>query len=441
MKRKKSGRKDGKKAGKEVKQKAIPAQPAAEPSFSPRWALAIGLVLAFVGANLQLLTHIQAARWFGLGLLVVGMAMAVYFAMRMEKTRGEMEAEDVKSEAKARRKVREWRRKDLAAKFMRRVTLNGRLLPWFPAVGIAAIVIDLTWNLAIAHSLVFLSQDWTMWMLGIVFIVYNFVPATYGRERDFALIFVTVYAITMVLPMGLYRLVSGTTDLPGGFVFALLGSPTSFFVNLTGAVSSAHGAAISFRMFNGDTGELYISTGCAGLDSLFLFISGFVAFLLVENVRLDRRISVALVAGIATAYLANILRMTIIVLMGVHYGTAAMLATHENAGTLIFLGWIAVFWFAMYHFVIRREKSQDGDGDAEGGKAGKAKTKGTGDAGSDDGLFCEECGVEIDPGDVPDKCPKCGNRFEKGLFCEECGTKVDPDDVPGKCPKCGNKFD
>lgn len=439
MKGKKS-RGKGKKEARKTGQTSSEPRPAPVGNLSPRWALALGLILAFIGANLQLLTHIQPARWVGLCLLVAGMAIAVYFAMLMERSRDKEgkvgEAEDAE-EAKAKQKVREWRRKDLASRFMRWITFNGRLLPWFPVVGIAAIAIDLTWNLAIARSTVFLSQDWTMWMLGLVLVIYNFVPARYGRERDFALIFVAIYAITMVLPMGIYRVVTGTMDLPGGFVFALLGNPTSIFVNLTGADSYAHGAAITFKMFNGDTGELYISTGCAGLDSLFLFISGFVAFLMVENVRLDRRISIALVAGIATAYLANILRMTIIVLMGIHYGTQAMLATHENAGTLIFLGWIAVFWFVMYQFVMKREEPAP----SEGKKKGKTKKAGRGDEDKDDGLFCEGCGLEVDASDIPDKCPKCGEPFEKGLFCKGCGEKVDPDDVPEKCPECGNPFD
>jgi len=224
----------------------------------------------------------------------------------------------------------------------------------------------------------------------------------------------------MVLPMGLYRLYTGTVDLPEGFVYYLLGTPTSALVNLTGAYSYAHGITITFQMTNGQMESLGISTGCAGLDSLFLFISGFLAFVLVENQKLDRRLSAALVLGVLTAYFANLLRMTIIIEAGIYYGRDAMLAVHENAGTLIFLGWIALFWFLMYRFVL---------------KPGKAAPSAASET-----LNCEKCGKEIDPEDIPEKCPSCGQEFDTGLYCDRCGEQIDPEKVPDKCPSCGNDF-
>ena len=265
-----------------------------------------------------------------------------------------------------------------------------------------------------------------MWALGAVLLVYNFVPAGYGRERDFSLILIVLYSVTMVLPMGLYRLATGTIDLPGGFVYWMLGVPVAALVRLTGAWASAHGIFIDYQMTTGQVGSLGISTGCAGLDSLFLFVSGFIAFMLVENPRLDRRIGAALVVGILTAYVANLLRMVIIVEAGVYYGHDAMMAVHENAGTLIFLGWIAVFWYLMYRFVLRRP-----------GATGNA---GTASAVGDEGLNCSSCGAAVDPASIPEKCPGCGQEFDPGIYCEKCGAEVDPADIPEKCPSCGNPF-
>jgi archaeosortase C (PEF-CTERM variant) len=367
--------------------------------------------MAFVGVNLQLLTHIPAARWFGMGLIIIGMAKAVYWVRFIERS------------ARKRKVVR---RRDLADRFMHLLTLKGRLRPWLPIIGIVAILIDLGWNLGIARSTEFLSQDWAMWALGLVLLAYNFVPSAYGKERDFSLILVFFYSITMVLPMGLYRLATGTIDLPGGFVYWMLGVPVAALVRLTGAWASAHGIFIDYQMSTGQFGSLGISTGCAGLDSLFLFISGFVAFMLVENARLDRRIAAALVLGILTAYFANLLRMVIIVQAGVYWGHSAMMAVHENAGTLIFLGWIAVFWYLMYRFVLRRPAAAS---DIVEGKEG-----------SGDGLSCAGCGAPVDPGNIPEKCPACGQPFDPGTYCEKCGREVDPEDLPEKCPSCGNPF-
>jgi archaeosortase C (PEF-CTERM variant) len=385
-----------------------PSAPTGPLGVSYRWWLAICLILAFIGVNLQLLTHIQDVRYVGLVLICLGLAGAILITRFIE----------IQPAAK---KVAKEKRKDLAWRLLHWITYHGKLKPWLPILGIIAIVIDLVWNLGIAKSEEFLSQDWTMWALGGVLLVYNFVPRQYGKERDFALIFVTLFAITMVLPMGLYRVLTHTTDLPEWFVEYLLAKPTSILVNLTGAHSYVSGITISFDLLHGGVSGLVISTGCAGLDSLFLFISGFVAFMLIENARLTRPISIALVIGILTAYFANLLRMTIIVLVGVQYGADAMMATHENAGSIIFLGWIALFWFLMYQFVLKPER---------------AKSKG-----QDDELRCSNCGLRVNSKKVPEKCPRCGQVFEEGLFCDKCGKEINPNKIPKKCPDCGNSFD
>jgi archaeosortase C (PEF-CTERM variant) len=288
------------------------SKPSGPLGISYRWWLAVCLILAFIGVNLQLLTHIHDVRVFGLILITIGLIAAVYITRLIELQ-------------PSTKKVVKEKRKDLAWRLLNWVTWRGKLKPWLPILGILAIVIDLGWNLGIAHSEQFLSQDWTMWALGGVLLVYNFVPREYGKERDFALIFVTIFALTMVLPMGLYRVVTHTTDLPQWFVYYLLAKPTSVIVNLTGAHSDVSGITISFDLLHGGVSGLVISTGCAGLDSLFLFISGFVAFMLIENVTLTRPISAALIIGILTAYFANLLRMTIIVLVGIQYGKDAIL--------------------------------------------------------------------------------------------------------------------
>ena len=402
-------RKGQKTARKNKKATLKPSRSAPTAVIPHKWWLATCLILAFVGINLQWLTHIQNARYVGLVLIAVGLAGALFITAKYEKpARGKKE-----------------RRTDLAYRLLNWVTLRGRLRPWLPLLGIAVIIIDLVWNLVIARSDEFLSQDWTMWALGGVLLVYNFVPKDYGKERDFALIFVSLFALTMVLPMGIYRVLTGTIDLPEWFVYYLLALPTSMIVNLTGASSFVDGKTISFDMVHGGASGLVISTGCAGLDSLFLFISGFVAFMLIENAKLTRSISAALIIGILTAYFANLMRMTIIVLVGIQYGTAAMLATHENAGSIIFLGWIALFWFLMYEFVLKKERARQD----------KARQEAT------DELRCANCGFRVNPKKVPSKCPRCGQKFEEGVFCDKCGKDIDPENIPDKCPDCGNSFE
>jgi predicted RNA-binding Zn-ribbon protein involved in translation (DUF1610 family) len=128
--------------------------------------------------------------------------------------------------------------------------------------------------------------------------------------------------------------------------------------------------------------------------------------------------------------------MVIIVEAGVNWGKDAMLATHENAGTLIFLGWIAIFWYLMYRFVLKPRKGTP----SYESIAGEAEDDTEPDAISDAPMECARCGREIDPDDVPEKCPDCGQAFDTNLRCEKCGTIIEPSDIPEKCPKCGNPF-
>jgi len=206
-------------------------------------------------------------------------------------------------------------------------------------------------------------------------------------------------------------------------------------VSFTGTPCIAEGNQISFQMINGSYETLIIAHNCAGLDSLFLFIGGFVAFIMVENPKLDKRIGGALILGILTAYFANIFRMVIIVSVGVNWGKDAMMATHENAGTLIFLGWIAIFWCIMYKFVLKSK--------AKSSNKSKVNTikvdKNSYDL-SDMPLECAKCGKKIDPDNVPDCCPDCNQQFDTNLYCNVCGRVIKPSDIPEKCPKCGNAF-
>ena len=48
--------------------------------------------------------------------------------------------------------------------------------------------------------------------------------------------------------------------------------------------------------------------------------------------------------GILMSYIANLIRMTIIVIVGHYYGIESLLWTHENIGWIIFTIWMIIFW-------------------------------------------------------------------------------------------------
>lgn len=101
-----------------------------------------------------------------------------------------------------------------------------------------------------------------------------------------------------------------------------------------------------------------IVTSCAGIYSMSLFISGFIAFILVECQRMDKRVGLFLSLGILLIWIANISRITIIEIVGSYYGHEALLWTHKYLGEVIFISWIALFWLMLFKYLTLKNDTE-----------------------------------------------------------------------------------
>jgi exosortase/archaeosortase family protein len=108
-----------------------------------------------------------------------------------------------------------------------------------------------------------------------------------------------------------------------------------------------------------------IGISCTGLYSVTIFISGFIAFILIEYGRFDIKVASLLVLGIFTSWFANILRMTIIVAVGSHMGPDALRWTHENAGIFIFMLWVGLFWAIMFKLLVPKKAKREDEENLE----------------------------------------------------------------------------
>ncbi len=305
---------------------------------------------------------------------------------------------------------------NLATALLNIITLKGRLKPFFPIFGIALIAVDLLYNLYISTTPEILTHDSIVLLFGAVMIAYNFIPNSYERERDFIFLFFAGLIAILVVPLMLTRFVIGDIDQSVGIYSAYLLAPeVSGFLNLIGIPASVDWLTITFPTQAGPRISVYISTACSGIYSFTIFASAFLSFVLTEYDRVDRKVGLLMVLGIITAYVANILRMVVIVLVGYYTytpqeGLQAMLVAHSNAGWVIFLIWIGLFWFLMYRFLIRTEEP------AEEVQEEKPMTR------------CAICG-EMMKVDIP------GTRCECGQFIHlECLEDT------GKCPNCGSEI-
>jgi len=303
--------------------------------FQKKWALLPGLIMLFGGLDVLILMS-HTSRLVGLALFVTGGAMVYYSAGGM-----------IKEE-----------QGNLGAKIMGSLTLDGKLTPLFPAAGISLIIFVIFFNLRFTGALDLGSHDYVTLLLGGTLLAYRYIPNKYEFERDWLLLFFTLLFFILVVPLTLHEIMVGglpeNTNSP--FVYYLLAEPVAALISLLGVPAEAYidplrGVVVNYMIQNGGSGEVIIGLSCTGLYSVSIFISAFTAFVLLEYNRLDRKVAVLLTAGVITAYVANILRMSIIVMVGSYYGPAALQWTHNNLGTFIFLGWITLFWGIAYRYL------------------------------------------------------------------------------------------
>jgi exosortase/archaeosortase family protein len=158
---------------------------------------------------------------------------------------------------------------------------------------------------------------------------------------------------------------------------------------------------------------LRISLSCSGLYSVAIFVSAFIAFVAVEYKKFDRKVAYLLGLGILLAWIANIIRMTIIVVVGYYKGAETMVWVHNNIGEFIFMAWVALFWWFMFrYFGVLELKAEPVKKERK--KSGK----------------CVSCGEPLSPTIPTTRC-ECGAMSHSGCIlmngmrCPSCGVEMD----------------
>ena len=322
----------------------------------------------------------------------------------------------------------------LACGLIRRATWDGRLVRLFPMIGVMILAADLLYNLKLSASPGLQTEDTIAILAAGVFMVYGFVPPRFSRERDFVLTFVIALNAILVVPLLLARAWEANFERSVDFYsWVALAPETSAVLRLLGVENTVHpvaGATAPGLTFTpqhlGVQVTVVITTACSGVYSFGIFAAAFVAFVLTEFQRPARRLWLLLGLGMGAAYVANVLRMVIIVLVGYYTDSTEtdlqnMLIAHSYAGWLIFLGWIAVFWGALFKFLPVEEVSE---------KAAETPPERAGRIG------CRACGEALSPAVPATRCT-CGAYYHVPCIptimrCRACGTRMNTE--PGGRP-------
>jgi exosortase/archaeosortase family protein len=319
----------------------------------------------------------------------------------------------------------------LATQFLRLVTLDGRLVRLFPAMGVGLIVADLAYNWTLSSSPALQTEDTIVLLAAATLLGYAFVPARFARERDFVLLFFLWLNALLVVPLMLLRLYYSDFERSVDvYSWVALAPETSAVLNLIGVNNQVHAVAGTTAPGLTFTPQhipvqvtVVITTACSGIYSFGIFASAFVAFILTEYKTPSRRVWVLLGLGLMTAYVANVLRMTTIVLVGYYVDTAQtdlqnMLIAHSSAGWLIFLAWVGMFWVVLFRFLHPGQSSH-----LAVNARGISPRRGT---------RCEMCSDVLTPRIPATRCA-CGALVHKRCLavagcCPACG-RAGPDDV------------
>ena len=310
----------------------------------------------------------------------------------------------------------------LASQFLRIITWHGRLVKLFPVIGAGIILADLEYNAFVSATPALQTEDIIVLLAAVVLIGYAFVPARFARGRDFVLTFFIVLNGILVVPLLLARAYYSdfeqSVDL---YSWVALAPETSAVLNLLGVSNTVHSVTgatapgLTFTPRNLPAPvTLVITTACSGIYSFGIFASAFVAFVLTEQEKLSPRVWVFLGLGLLGAYMANVLRMTVIVLVGYYTDTAQtdlqnMLLAHSYLGWIIFLAWTSLFWWALVRFLPTRAPNT-----SESTPAPLSR-----------GAICAVCNRSLSPVVPAVRCA-CGSYSHRACMMDST-----------RCPSCG----
>lgn len=240
--------------------------------------------------------------------------------------------------------------------------LEKKKSPLLPLAGTLIICGNLAFNHFFSAYPTLMSLDKMTILFGVALIAYNYVPPKFETEMRFITLFFGVFAFLMVAPTLVsltYSLLvynSITMEIESSryvqsyYVNALLTAPLVKLLNLCGIGAIGTANTISFAGRQGSI-SLVMGVVCSGAFSFATFVSAFSSYILTEYRRIDVKVLGFLAVGLITVYLANMLRMLVISLVGFFYGGEALIAVHQNAGWAIFMVWIFIFWYLAFRFL------------------------------------------------------------------------------------------
>lgn len=142
----------------------------------------------------------------------------------------------------------------------------------------------------------------------------------------------------------LFESTLGRTPVEFFLRWALL-APLGGVLELLGLAPLVDGQTLAYATPRGRM-AVNVGAACSGIQAMALFTGVLALFLLVERPR-GGRLALWSAIGVLGVYVANLLRLVALTLIGYRWGGDALLQAHAQAGWVVFVAWALLFaWLA-----------------------------------------------------------------------------------------------
>jgi len=209
-------------------------------------------------------------------------------------------------------------------------------------MGLFLIIIDILYNIISADA--FKSFDFGVIIAGFLIILLNIGFFSFLKLDRKIISFSTFFLFIMMLLYGFLfsglPFILGDKDYNLFFEFA-----TDSVVLIAGYILNIiKPTTINDNLINFHGFKVWIGNPCSGIESISVFFSAVIAYMIASKIKDVKKIFKYLLVGGAILYIINILRVLTIILTGYYLGTEIMQFVHYHLGWVFFLISMGVFW-------------------------------------------------------------------------------------------------
>ncbi|WP_407356699.1 archaeosortase/exosortase family protein [Methanolobus sp. WCC5] len=222
-------------------------------------------------------------------------------------------------------------------------------------MGFSLIILVVIYNLLASDKIG--SFDIGMMIAGLAIILLNTRFSSFLKLTKKNISFISFFLFITMLLYGF--LFSGLPFLLGdkannylfGYITQLVAYFSSVVLNMIQPTSYS-GNTVDFNGF-----RVYIGDACSGVESISIFFSSVIAYLISIRSREYKKMIVYLLVGTVILSLLNVLRVVSIVLAGYYIGMDAFYLMHLHLGWIFFVIGFAIFWYILINNFKSEESS------------------------------------------------------------------------------------